>query len=71
MESFGRIGRIGRLIHEILTDPAYFWWLSLLVIAADAVFTQVIIHFVSCMKPFDLLSRRTELDPTQIQKLTG
>lgn len=39
-------------VRALLTDPAYFWILSGLVIAGDAVLTQLIIRFVSCQKLF-------------------
>ena len=37
-----------RLLRALLTDPAYFWRLSAVVILADAVFTQAIVVLVPC-----------------------
>jgi hypothetical protein len=37
-----------RLLRALLTDPAYFWRLSVVVILADAVFTQAIVVLVPC-----------------------
>ncbi|KIM80719.1 glycosyltransferase family 58 protein [Piloderma croceum F 1598] len=38
---------LARLTRSLLTDPAYFWKLASLVVLGDAVFTQLIIRFVS------------------------
>jgi hypothetical protein len=67
----GSLSHLQRLLRALLTDQAYFWPLACLVIAADAVLTQIIIRFVSCQKLFNDMLFVTELDTAQTQKLTG
>jgi hypothetical protein len=37
-----------RLTRQVLTDPAHFCRLAFLVIVADGVLTQLVVHVVAC-----------------------
>jgi alpha-1,3-mannosyltransferase len=37
-----------RRVERLLTDPSDFWTLATLIIAGDAVLTQLVIHLVPC-----------------------
>lgn len=51
-------------IRSLLTDPAYFWILSALVIAGDAVLTQLIVCFVPCkILQRQIIARDTVTNP--------
>jgi hypothetical protein len=50
---------LARLTRSLLTDPANFLILASLVVLGDAVFTQLIIRFVSCQRLFLYVAKMT------------